>query len=427
MKLFGIIWLVSIFILGFLVSQHDFLPIIFGYGTGFVASYLLITNKQISFRDLIVLGLVARGLLFFNNPALSDDIYRFIWDGRMILEGINPYAWTPSMVKSTIDTGELYHNLNSQEYYSVYPIICQAIFLIATWLSGSSIFWSGLIIKIFLLMADLSIFRLLTGWLKSQGKDPRRALWYLLNPLVLIETFGNLHFEVIMIVFMLYAFIKLETYWVSAVSLAGGIATKLLPAMAIPLIIFSLKWKPAVKYLTVLCLVGFILFSPILLVLQDQGFSQSINLYFQTFEFNASLYYIFREVGWLVLGYNGIHVIGPLMAAIAGLIIVLISFSYRSSFKTKWPEALLFIFTIYFLFATTVHPWYILTPLVLSLMTNYHYAIVWSAMVTLSYHAYWYQPTEEILSLIVIEYLVVGVVLIRDFRQKRVAQIKTSN
>lgn len=422
MKLKGAIWLISIIVLGFLAVQNDFVTIIAGYGTAFVMSYFLISNSDYEFRDLIVLGLVARIILFMSSPLLSDDIYRFIWDGRMIMEGLNPYSWTPSMVASTIDNGCLYNNLNSPDYYSVYPAICQVVFLIATWLAGSSVFWSGFIIKIFLLLADLCIFRFLIKWLKSENQDSRRALWYFLNPLVLIETFGNLHFEVIMMALMMYAFMMMKRQSVSALALAGGVATKLLPAMTLPFVLFRVRWQSALKYLMIFSGASLIFFAPILLAIQSQGFGQSVNLYFQTFEFNASIYYIFREMGWFVLGYNGIQIIGPLCVITAGLLILIMSYLYRKADISKWPEALLLIFSIYFLFATTVHPWYIITPLVLSLMTKYNYAIVWSAMVTLSYHAYWFQPVKESVYLIVLEYLVVGVFFLHEFNKAKLHQ-----
>ena len=421
MKLKGAIWLISILILGFLAVQNEFVTIIAGYGTAFAMSFFLISNSDYEIRDLIVLGLLARIILFMSSPQLSDDIYRFIWDGRMILEGLNPYSWTPTMVASTIDDGSLYDNLNSPDYYSVYPAICQVVFLIATWLAGSSVFWSGFIIKIFLLLADLCIFKFLINWLKSEGQDSRRALWYFLNPLVLIETFGNLHFEVIMMALMMYAFMMMKRQSFSALALAGGVATKLLPAMTLPFILFRVSWQSALKYLFIFCGASLIFFTPILLAFQSQGFGQSVNLYFQTFEFNASIYYILREMGWLVLGYNGIHIIGPLCVITAGLIILIVSYLFRKADISKWPEALLLIFTIYFLFATTVHPWYIITPLVLSLMTKYNYAIVWSAMVTLSYHAYWFQPVKENMYLIAFEYLVVAVFFLYEFNKVRTA------
>jgi alpha-1,6-mannosyltransferase len=68
---------------------------------------------------------------------------------------------------------------------------------------------------------------------------------------------------------------------------------------------------------------------------------------------------------------------------------------------------MLFGISIYFLLATTVHPWYICTPLILSVFTRYKFPIVWSAAVILSYSAYGLNDFSENLWLVALEYTVV--------------------
>ena len=68
--------------------------------------------------------------------------------------------------------------------------------------------------------------------------------------------------------------------------------------------------------------------------------------------------------------------------------------------------AMLFSVSVYFLLSTTVHPWYVATPLLLSVFTRYRFAIVWSLLVMLSYSAYGEEFNEN-LSLVAVEYLVV--------------------
>jgi alpha-1,6-mannosyltransferase len=56
--------------------------------------------------------------------------------------------------------------------------------------------------------------------------------------------------------------------------------------------------------------------------------------------------------------------------------------------------------TVFFLFATTVHPWYICMPVALAVFTPFRYAFIWSFTATLSYAAYQYNPVQENLWLI---------------------------
>lgn len=68
---------------------------------------------------------------------------------------------------------------------------------------------------------------------------------------------------------------------------------------------------------------------------------------------------------------------------------------------------MLFAISFYFLLSTTVHPWYVATPLLLSVFTKYKFPIVWSFMVMLSYSAYGENGFDEKLWLVAMEYIVV--------------------
>ena len=86
---------------------------------------------------------------------------------------------------------------------------------------------------------------------------------------------------------------------------------------------------------------------------------------------------------------------------------------------------MLIAFTIYLLLSTTVHPWYIASILLLSVFTNYKYAIVWSFIVIISYLAYANADNTENLWIIGAEYLVVYAIIIFElFTKGRRLEIK---
>ncbi|MGB5357774.1 MAG: mannosyltransferase, partial [Eudoraea sp.] len=67
----------------------------------------------------------------------------------------------------------------------------------------------------------------------------------------------------------------------------------------------------------------------------------------------------------------------------------------------------------------TVHPWYIVFLLLLSLYTDYKFPIIWSALVFLSYAAYSNSNFEENYLLLMIEYfLVIGMMLYEILTKK---------
>ena len=82
--------------------------------------------------------------------------------------------------------------------------------------------------------------------------------------------------------------------------------------------------------------------------------------------------------------------------------------------------------TCYFALATTVHPWYIATPLLLSVFTRYRYVIVWSFVVMLSYVAYQQTAVVENLYLVGLEYILVTAYLIYELSGKNQITFKRS-
>ena len=142
------------------------------------------------------------------------------------------------------------------------------------------------------------------------------------------------------------------------------------------------------------------------------NYSQTVGLWFNNFEFNASLYYIAREIGYLFRGYNEIAIIGKLMSLLAILFILGFSFLRKNNTPLKIMEALLLTMTFYYFTTTTMHPWYLATLVLLGVFTRFKFPLIWSLVIVLTYQAYANNPWQENLWLVSLEYLVVYGVLI---------------
>ena len=96
-------------------------------------------------RFLVAAALLFRLSLLAVTPNLSDDYARFIWDGRLLAHGYNPYLYLPTHLVNTPTaaiaglTDSLFQQLNSPRYFTVYPPLNQALFGLAVWLSPDSI------------------------------------------------------------------------------------------------------------------------------------------------------------------------------------------------------------------------------------------------------------------------------------------------
>lgn len=368
---------------------------------------------------LFTAALFFRLLLLFAMPQLSDDVYRFVWDGRLLAHGYNPYLYLPSQLLPTpiaaaCGLGEhLFRQLNSPDYFTVYPPLNQAFFGLAAWLSPTGLLGNVVWLRVPIILAEAGSLWLMTRLLGQLRMNPNLALVYGLNPLVILELTGNLHFEAVMIFFtLLAAWLLLNQRWMlSAGALALAVGTKLLPLLLLPLVVRRLGWKQGILYSALTGVLTAALFAPFASLELVRNIFSSINLYFQKFEFNASVYYVLRTIGYWVEGYNAIARIGFWLSITTTASLLWIAFQWR---RPALAVQLVAMLTLYLAFSTTVHPWYVTTLVAASVFTPFRYPLVWSALIPLSYFTYHTQPYEENLWLTTVEYGLVLLIAIPD-------------
>ena len=419
-----ILSLISYHLLIYQTPRHQPQTILFHFV--FLALVYLLVVRFIDSKTLhlaLWMSLLLRFSLLWALPELSDDFYRFIWDGRLLNQGINPFVSLPSTlmqdpVFSQVPIHQqLYQGMNSPDYFTVYPPLSQWVFYLAAWIFPDSILGNVMVMRLIIILFEAGSIGLLLTLVQRFQLNPRQVLIYAWNPLVIVELTGNLHFEAIMIFLILLSIYLLESgrwQW-SAVSIAAGVAVKLIPLLFLPLLAFRVSWKNLIGYwaLTAVVILAlfFTIWSPELLT----GMSSSLSLYFQNFEFNASIYYLIREVGFAVKGYNIIGSAGKYLGLTTFVMILL--WSYYSFDRMRWSEAMIWAVAIHLLLSTTVHPWYI-TPLVgLAALSNVKFPIAWSVLVMLSYLGYTESGYQENLYLVSTEYLMLAVVLVWDLKK----------
>lgn len=403
------IWLIAVTLVQG-ISRADFYSLWGMYSLAFAAyAWLLFSKQGIDIRVGLMLALLARIISLFYEPLLSDDYFRFIWDGLLMHQGIHPMAYTPSYLIQHPGIGifneQLFSLLNSPEYYSVYPPVAQLFFRLSYAVNGMNIAGHIIFYKLLLISTDALITYLLYRLLKHKNISTQRLFWYALNPLILIEFAGNLHMDGIMIAGLLGAVLlsgKKNIGW-SSVLMAMSILSKLLTLVLIPFLPRQLYWK---KILAFSFLSVAISASVIALTFGAYtGWLNSVRLWFHSFEFNASLYYMARSIGFELTGYNTIAQTGPGLAFVTLIGIGIIWWRYISKRGMDWAQAMLYVLTLYFLLSTTVHPWYLGILLTLSILTVHIYPLVWTYLAFLSYSHYSGGGSEENYWLITTEYV----------------------
>ncbi|MEL6559703.1 MAG: hypothetical protein AAFQ94_16040 [Bacteroidota bacterium] len=421
-------WIASFIILAlitgytFAIERHDSFPLIAGFLFLFGAYIFGAFYDASKTKHWFIVGLTARVILLLSLPVLSDDYFRFIWDGRLLNAGINPFESLPEAFLNQQIPGidqELFQNLNSTEYFTIYPPLNQLLFWFSVWVFPDSLIGAVTVMRVFIMAADIGNFFIIRKLASARKVSPEVAFIYFLNPLVILEFTGNLHFESVMIFFILLSVFFLERNGVikGATAVAMAILAKLLPIMYMPALLKYLSFKKAFLYYALTGIIVILAFVPLISLEFLQGLTSSLDLYFRKFEFNASFYFIFRAIGFAITGYNEIARIGPILGILTIICIVIYLIKVDRK-NTPLAEIFLMIHLFYLLFATTVHPWYITTILALSATSKYRFAVVWSGFIFLTYVGYNASGFELPNWVLFLEYSALTMALVYDFRDK---------
>ena len=398
--------------IGYFIPREATVQSIASYGLLFIVyTYIVKQFHPGALKEYVFIALFFRLCLLMAFPALSDDIYRFVWDGRILVAGFNPFEHIPRDVVGTIKGLDyaLFEKLNSKEYYSVYPPVAQFIFWLSVVVSPQSIWGSAVVIRLLIILAEAGSMMLLLNLARYYRIPTKNVFWYALNPLVILELTGNLHFEAFTIFFILLALALLVRgkYLYTAGGFALAIGAKLLPAIFLPLLVRRLGLKKWLLFGIVLCFTVIILFTPLISIQFITGMGSSLGLYFQSFEFNASIYYLVREVGFWFTENNIIQGAGPVLGIVA-LALILVYTWKEGQWKKSIFEGMLWIGLIFLAFSTTIHPWYITPLLAFGTLTRYRWPVAWSLLIFLTYAGYSTDGFKENYGVIFAEYLLLA-------------------
>jgi len=378
----------------------------------------------------LFVGILFRLVFLLAEPNLSQDYYRFIWDGELVLNLINPYLQLPNTLIEQQDLvisnalklhqgmGEL-----SARHFSNYPPLSQLLYALAAMLGGKSILGTTIVMRLIIILSDIGIFYFGRKLLKNLNLSPHLIFWYFLNPLVIIELTGNLHFEGVMLCFFIASlyFLSIKKWMLAAVIYALSISVKLVPLIFLPLFLKHLGFRKSVLFYIVVGITSLTLLAPFLTSQFISNYTDTINLWFSNFEFNSGLYNAIKQIALKLEAkpWELIKTYGKITPYIIVTLVVLFTFLRNNQKLAVLITSMLWILTAYYLLATTVHPWYIVFLVLLTIFTKYRFSLVWSLVVILSYYAYSQINFKEHLGLLSIEYIVVyGFIIFELFRLK---------
>jgi len=202
---------------------------------------------------LLVLGALALRLAAITAVVpLSDDLYRYAWDGQVQAAGISPYRYAPTAPElADLRTDWLFPDaaecerlgrdpgctrINREDVRTIYPPVAQAWFLLGHSLGASELRDLGW--ELLALVADLATAVLLWRLLLARGRDPRWVAVYAWSPLTVLEAVQNGHVDGLATLFVVVAVALAgrRPAWAGA-ALGAATMIKLYPAVLLPVLL----------------------------------------------------------------------------------------------------------------------------------------------------------------------------------------------
>jgi len=324
---------------------------------------VLLWRRDALSMDTVLLGALVLRLAYLPlGPGLTDDLFRYIWDGWLQWEGINPYAYIPSDPElETYQRAPLYERLNSRQYYSIYPPLSQLFFAAA-----GGLYEEGSWIPAYYALKGLFVAVECGGvLLLARLTTARNVLLYAWNPLVLIETAGQGHTEALLIPLVFGALwaVRRGRGGLASLAIAAAGLVKLYPFALGPYLIRRFGWRAVWPGMLLVLVVSLPYAAPYTL----PHIKASADLFAELFEFNAGPYYAVKHLLWAWTGADWSKTIGPLFR---GLFLAALPVLYGLDAWRDWSfrRAALLLLGCLFVLSTTVHPWYLLPVIGLSVM-----------------------------------------------------------
>ena len=270
------------------------------------------SNKRVVITAIVFFAVCFRIVLWLSPPTLSDDIYRYLWEGRLVSMGINPFEHAPDAPQlEHMRDPEIFPQINHKDFVTIYPPLNQFMFSVSTQLHPSI-----KMMKLTFVIFDLLTMVVLMLTVRTLKIDLNRIIIYAWNPLIIMEFAGSGHLDSAAIFFLMlsfYLFIKSKTFS-SILSLALSFLGKFLALTFLPFILKKKKILGTVLFVVVMCSA----YLPFLGA--GEKLFQSLIIYSQEWVFNGSLY-------------------------------TLLSWIFGSASTARWISAALFILSIGVLFA----------------------------------------------------------------------------
>ncbi len=289
---------------------------------------------------IFVIAVAARVVLIGSTPALSDDIYRYVWEGRVLHAGYNPFVHAPASEDLRGLRDSDFDSINHRHMETIYPPLAQGAFYI-----GAAVGSGVTPHKIIYVLFDIATMVLIAFLLRTRGRNPALSVVYGWSPLVILEFAHSGHMDSLGIFFFVLAILLVDRgrNVLGLVSMALSFLAKYFSVVLIPFFAMRKRYLLGLTLFGVLAVLGYLPFAD-----ASANLASSLGVYGRHWSFNS--------FGYVV----ALRVIGVSEVVRVGLAVLVILFAVYQGYRQRDVVRYAYLVTgCALLVSPTLYPWYL--------------------------------------------------------------------
>jgi alpha-1,6-mannosyltransferase len=357
---------------------------------------------------IVLLLLVVRLGFLAMQPIGSDDVYRYMWDGRVQAAGINPYRYAPNDSALTyLHTTNLPALVNHTDLKTLYFPLSEWIFYLGYSLSGEHT-WG---FQLFILISEVLTIIGLWMLMRDLSYLPSRVLLYAANPLIILQFSLDSHIDALGFPFLIFGLLLYFRKRLAYSLLLIGLSLLIKPAALVILPILFLDQTNIAKRLMTVVIPAVVMFIPFFPYSLGVNPFEALSVFSRNWYFNGALFS-------LLLPFIPDNLTNRLWCLGILAVILLVLYANRKPVNEKIVLSTLLLL----LCSPVAHPWYMgwmivllpLAPLASGIALAASASLPSITFVTYQLHGIW----KDYPLVLILEYVPVVALLVYDLRRK---------
>lgn len=337
---------------------------------------------------IVVVAISLRLICLVRTPALSSDLWRYLWDGRAANAGINPYLYPPDAPEVRHLRDGNWQPINHKPIPTIYPPLAQMLFRALALVrdrDAQAFRWA-------FALFDVGSVLLLMALVGRTGRPPERAIWYAWCPLPATEVTAGSHGDafglfLLLLALLLAARSSPRAGPASGLALAGAVMAKGYPLLALPFFVRRGGWRVLLPFAAA-CLA---LLAPYLGA--RRHLFTGLRIYLGTCETNSGVFVLINQ---LLADFTPRHFIVTRHLMAVAVLAIVVCLTWRQKPTAEWLLGATFAaLGAQLLISAPTFPWYVIWIVPVLCWWTIPGLVLFTLTVSAQYYARWLFPGDQ--------------------------------